>query len=283
MRPSQGMRDKALAGLAATTLCVAAAPLWAQPPAGPPPAPDARAAAPFDATGYWVSIVTQDWVFRMVVPQRGQYSDVPLTLKAKRFADAWQPGPDEAAHEQCEAYGAPAIMQVPGRLHISWQDPNVLEVQSDAGMQTRLLHFQPSADAASASPSWQGYTTAQWMLYRAAAQRAPQRAIPPGQQGGAGNTEREAMPARYGWLQALTMDLRPGLLRKNGVPYSGQTRMTENWQLNDSGEGYGGEWLTVTTILRDPQYLAGPYVENALFNREADGSKWSPTPCSLRE
>ena len=91
------------------------------------------------------------------------------------------------------------------------------------------------------------------------------------------------MPARYGWLQAVTTNLRAGLLRKNGVPYSEQTRMTENWQLNDSGVDYGGDWLTVTTILRDPLYLAGPYVENALFNHEADGSKWNPAPCTLRE
>ncbi len=278
---------KTLAVLTAAALSLAIAPLWAQPAGGPRESANvasARAAAPFDPTGYWVSIVTQDWVFRMVVPQRGQYSDVPLTLKAQAFADAWQPGPDEAAGKQCEAYGAPAILQIPGRLHVSWQDANTLQVQTDAGMQTRLLHFEPSADAASAPPSWQGYTRAQWMLYRAAAQRAPQRAIPPaGQAAAAANAEPQGTPARYGWLQAVTTDLRAGLLRKNGVPYSGQTRMTENWQLNDGGDDYGGEWLTVTTILQDPQYLAGPYVENALFDREADGSKWDPTPCSLGE
>jgi hypothetical protein len=279
---STGTRP-ALAALAAAALGVAAAPLWGQPPGAQRVSENAQAAAPFDPAGYWVSIVTQDWVFRMAVPQRGQYSDVPLTLKAKQFADAWQPGPDEAAGRQCEAYGAPAIMQIPERLHIGWQDPDTLEVQSDAGMQTRLLHFRPSAEAAAAPASWQGYTTAQWMLYRAAAQRAPQQAIPPAGQAAAAGPARPAKPVSYGWLQAVTTHLRPGLLRKNGVPYSAQTNMTENWQLNDSGEDYGGAWLTVTTILRDPQYLAGPYVENALFNREADGSKWAPAPCSLEE
>jgi hypothetical protein len=262
---------------------MAVAPLWAQPASGRRAAGDAQAAAPFDPSGYWVSIVTQDWVFRMAVPQRGQYSDVPLTLQAKQFADAWQSGPDEAAGKQCEAYGAPAIMQIPERLHIGWQDHDTLRVQSDAGMQTRLLHFQPSPDAAGAPPSWQGYTTAQWMLYRAVAQRTPQQAIPPAGEAAAAGTAPATRAARFGWLQAVTTHLRAGLLRKNGVPYSAQTRMTENWQLNDSGEEYGGVWLTVTTILRDPQYLAGPYVQNALFNREADGSKWAAAPCSLQD
>lgn len=276
-------RRRALAASAAAALGIAVAPLWAQQADGQRAARNAQTTAPFDPSGYWVSIVTQDWVFRMVVPQRGQYSDVPLTLKAKQFADAWQPGPDEAAGKQCEAYGAPALMQIPERLHISWQDPNVLEVQSDAGMQTRLLHFQPTADAAGAPPSWQGYTTARWIFYRAAAQRAPEQAIPPAGAAAAAGAARAVKPARYGWLQAVTTNLRPGLLRKNGVPYSAQTKMTEHWQLNDSGEDYGGVWLTVTTILRDPQYLAGPYVENALFNREADGSNWAPARCSLQE
>src|SRR5690242_8519276 len=36
---------------------------------GQPP----RAAAAFDPTGYWVSVVTEDWMFRMVTPPKGQY------------------------------------------------------------------------------------------------------------------------------------------------------------------------------------------------------------------
>src|SRR6185503_8021548 len=72
-----------------TTIVVAAgvialglvAGVGAQPPrptpAAPPPVP--RAAAPIDLTGYWVSIVTQDWRWRMVTPRKGDYDGVPLT------------------------------------------------------------------------------------------------------------------------------------------------------------------------------------------------------------
>ena len=97
------------------------------------------AAAPIDLTGYWVSVVTQDWRWRMVTPAKGDYESVPITLEAKKVGDAWDPAKDEAAGEQCKAYGAPAIMAVPTRLHITWQDDNTLKVETDAGMQTRLL------------------------------------------------------------------------------------------------------------------------------------------------
>jgi hypothetical protein len=144
------------------------------------------------------------------------------------------------------------------------------------------LHFTPSASAAAAPASWQGYTLAQWMSYHELGQRTPQRAIPPpGARQAPVPTHATALP-RYGWLQAVTTHMRAGLLRKNGVPYSDQARMTENWVLNETGADYGGAWLTVTTILLDPQYLSGPYLENALFNREADGAKWDPRPCSLQ-
>src|SRR5688572_28598633 len=91
----------------------------------PPRAP--RAAAPIDLTGYWVSIVTQDWRWRMVTPRKGDYQGVQMTPEAAKVADAWDPAKDEAAGEQCKSYGAPALMSVPGRLHITWQDDTTLK------------------------------------------------------------------------------------------------------------------------------------------------------------
>lgn len=38
------------------------------------------------------------------------------------MADTWDPTKDEAAREQCRSYGAPAILRVSGRLHITWED-----------------------------------------------------------------------------------------------------------------------------------------------------------------
>ena len=111
----------------------------AQPPAA------ARAAAPMDLTGDWVSLVTQDWRWRMVTPPKGDYRGIPLTAEALKAAAGWDPARDEAAGEQCRSYGAPALMSVPGRVRISWQDADTLKVETDAGMQTRLLRFAPAA------------------------------------------------------------------------------------------------------------------------------------------
>ena len=77
----------------------------------------------------------------MVTPAKGDYGSIPITLEAKKVGDSWDPAKDEAAGEQCKAYGAPALMAVPTRLHITWQDDNTLKVETDAGTQTRLLHF----------------------------------------------------------------------------------------------------------------------------------------------
>src|SRR5262245_59459561 len=84
-----------------------------------PPSP--QAGAPIDLTGYWVSIVNEDWRFRMVTPARGDYQGVPMTAAARQAADAWDPAKDEAAGNQCKAYGAPALLRVPEHLHLTWQ------------------------------------------------------------------------------------------------------------------------------------------------------------------
>ena len=235
-------------------------PLWAQPvPASGQPA--ANAQAPFDPTGYWVSVVTQDWRFRMVVPGRGEYAGIPLNLKSKEFADAWDPKKDEAAGMQCEAYGAPTIMREPGRLHIAWQDESTLKVDTDTGTQTRLLHFNPTQADDAAPPSRQGYSMAQWMLH------ANSAASPDTQ-------------TRYGSAKIVTTHLLAGLLRKNGVPYSAQAKMTEYWEVNT--EPTGDHWLIITTELNDPEYLRIPYVVNSTFKKETDGSKWNPMPCFFK-
>ena len=104
-------------------------------------------AAPIDLTGYWVSVVTEDWKFRMVTPNSGELGALPLNPEGQRIAKTWDPAKDEAAGEQCRAYGAPAIMRIPGRLHMTWQDDSTLKIETDAGTQTRLLRFAGAAPA----------------------------------------------------------------------------------------------------------------------------------------
>src|SRR6202046_1079756 len=69
------------------------------PPPGPPPLP--RAAAPVDLTGYWVSLVTEDWRSRMTMPPKGDAESVPLNPEGRKDAMAWNPEKDRAWAEGC--------------------------------------------------------------------------------------------------------------------------------------------------------------------------------------
>ena len=256
-------------------MIAAAAALMAQSPPGPPQPPrSAKAAAPVDLTGNWVSVISEDWRWRMVTPIKGDFASIPVNREARQVGEAWDPARDEAAGLQCKAYGAPAIMRVPGRVRIAWQDENTLKVETDSGTQTRLFHFAPAGGAPPQAPqggegTWQGYSIANW-------ERAPRGAEIPDpvpifsvRQGGQGRS-----------LEVATTNLRAGYLRKNGVPYSAGTTVNEYYDYHK--ERNGDEWFTVTTIVRDPKYLTGPWITSSDFKKEPDGSKWDPSPCTSR-
>ena len=134
-------------------------PMFAQPK-GPPPPAQGRAGAPFDITGYWVAVITEDWRYRMIAAPKGDFTGIPLNAEGAKIANAWDPAKDEAAGNACKSYGAAAIMRVPTRLHITWENDTTLKIETDAGTQTRLLHFTGTAPAN--QPSLQGYSVAQW-------------------------------------------------------------------------------------------------------------------------
>jgi len=241
-------------------------------PAAGPPQP-ARTVAPIDLTGYWVSIVTMDWRWRMMTPAKGDFGGIPLNPEGQKIAQGWDPAKDEAAGEQCKSYGAAALMGVPGRVHITWENENTLRVDTDAGTQTRLLRFDLKAAPADAQPSWQGVSIAQWRL---PGPNVPVQLRP------AERTAGEDLLAgpRGGSLQVVTTKMRAGYLRKNGVPYSDDAVLTEYWDVFTHANG--DQWLTITTQVDDPKFLRQPRLVAWPFKREKDGSKWDPTPCSAR-
>jgi hypothetical protein len=239
----------------ATIIVAAASATFAQR-GGPPPSP--QAAAPEDLTGYWVSLVTEDWRYRMVTPAKGDYDGVPVSMEGKKMADAWDPAKDEAAGNQCKAYGAAAITRVPGRLHITWQDDKTLKVEADAGTQTRLFFFGGKTPQ-TGDLQWQGYSIASW-----------------DRQSGGGF----GPPGPGGSLKVVTTRLRPGYLRKNGVPYSSNAVVTEYFDAVKEPDGE--QFLIVKTLVDDPQYLAQEFITSTHFKKEPDGSKWRPTACSAR-
>ena len=263
-------------GMAMSASLVAQAPQGRGGRGGPPPTP--RAAAPVDLTGNWVSIISEDWRWRMITPPKGDYANIPVNPDAKKVGDAWDPAKDQAAGEQCKAYAAPAIMREPGRLRISWPDDNTLKIETDAGLQTRLFRFAaPGAAAnvltspapATAERSWQGTSVARW--------EAPPRAVA-GAGLGLGLAPRAGVQSRT--LEVVTTQIRPGYLRKNGIPFSANATVTEYFDLFKEPEG--PDWFVVTTIVQDPQYLNAPWVTTSHFKKEPDGSKWAPTPCAVK-
>ena len=269
---------------------------------GAPP-PTARAVAPIDLTGYWTAVITEDWHVRMLTAPKGDFGsgaagaieipgvgpiglgpnpsargNIPYTPTGAQAAMKWDPAKDEADGNACRAYGAPGIMRLPTHLHVTWQDENALKMEADLGTQTRLFHFGPPPAAgrldfsnatyvppqppradppAGLEPSWQGYSTASWTIM-----------------GGSGNIERG------GSLKVVTTHLKPGYYWKNGMPYTGNAVLTEHFRVMELPDR--SRWLRFTQIVEDPEYLAQPWVVNYAFKKLPDGSRWTPTPCSVK-
>jgi hypothetical protein len=239
----------------------------------------ARAAAPYDVTGYWVSEVTEKWRYRMVVPDKNDYVQVPLNPEGRKIANAWDPAKDQASGEACRSYGAAALLQVPGRLHISWQDDSTLRLDTDSGTQTRLFRFGASPSP-NETPSWQGHSVAMWGGGEPRDRRDGQGGPVQDSTGRlvvAGAQRKEA-----DYLKVATTRMRPGYLQKNGVPYSGDALLEEYFD-TFSDPYTRNTWLVVTTVVTDPRYLIEPLIMHAHFKKIPDASGWDPTPCRANE
>ena len=190
---------------------------------------------------------------------KGDVVGVPVSQAGRDAANAWDPAKDEAAGEQCKAYGVGGLMRLPTRLHITWQDDDTLKIETDAGTQTRILHFGgPQGQGG----DWQGVSVANW-----------ERSIPvmgPGR----GGTPPGAS------LKVVTTKMKPGYLRKNGVPYSANAVVTEYFDRLEHPNG--DSLLVITTEVVDPTYLATPFWTSTHFKRQKDAAGWTPTPCSAR-
>jgi hypothetical protein len=244
-----------LCAIAVAAALLATGIVHAQAP-GAQPVLTPKASARVDLTGYWVSVVSEDWRFRMITAPKGDYPNVPLNAEGRKIADAWDSVKDEAG-DRCKAYGAPNLMRVPGRLHISWADDATLKIEMDAGTQTRLIRFAPISSlestrarppAPAPRPQRQGYSIGTW--------------------------------EGRGALQVTTTGLLPGYLQTNGVPYSGQTAMTEHFDVVK--EANGEQWLIVDAIVEDPVYLTRSLIRSTHFRKQADASGWDPSPCLVR-
>jgi hypothetical protein len=205
----------------------------------------------------------------MLTPPKGNVDYLPVTAEARRVAGTWDPAKDAAAGEQCKVYGAGGIMRLPVRLHITWEDDSTLRMDIDAGTQTRRFFFDnpqlATAHPPGAEPTWQGYSVARWEI--------------PGAGRGGQAAGRGAAP-RFGQLRVVTTHLRPGYVRRNGIPYGSGATITEHFvRLADTG---GQEYLVVTITVDDPVSFQPPYVKTYQFKKQTDATGWNPRPCSAK-
>ncbi len=257
------------ASFAATGLLVAAmvVSVGAQRGAGPAPggAPAAKAAAPVDLTGYWVSIVTEDWIERM------SPSSPPSGTggggggfggggggRGRGGAPAAAPTP--ASTDPCRAYGAGGSMRVPGRLNITWADDNTLKIDMDSGTQTRLLHFGQAP--APAQRTLQGHSVAAWDTGARA-----------GGFGGGGRGGAAPAAPRWGQLRVVTTNTTGGYLLSSRNSYGENAVITEYFMPH---QDVGAQYMTVVTSIEDG---GNPRIVSSTFKKEPDGSKFRPSAC----
>jgi hypothetical protein len=265
---------------------------------GGPQAPrqTARQAAPIDLVGTWVSVITEDWRWRMTTPPVGDVASIPVSAEGRKATASWNRDADTAGGNQCKAYGVGGIMRQPGRLRVSWQDDQTLKLEFDAGTQTRLLYFDQAAQRPPAERTLQGLSLARWEGPGVGAGpigdgRADPRVTGGGLlsrdlPGGGGGGLRGGPPPRQqaqlnrgGNLRVVTTGFREGYLRKNGVPYSEQATVTEYIHRLPTHPN-GDNWLHVVTIVEDPRYLTQPFYTSTSFRLEPDDKLFAPSPCT---
>jgi hypothetical protein len=117
-----------------------------------------------------VSVITEDWKFRMVTPKKGVYETLVLNAEGRRIGDAWDPARDEAPVISAAPTGRQHHADArPAAHHVG--DDTTLKIETDAGTQTRLLPLWRGRTGG--EPSWQGWSAAEWMYAVAARRRRP--------------------------------------------------------------------------------------------------------------
>jgi len=259
------------AGVGVVVVLAATAPLMAQQGRQGGAPPTAQAAAPTDFSGTWVAVVTEDWRWRMVTPPKGDAASIPATPAAIQASRNWDPAKDIAAGQQCKAWGAPGVMRMPTRIRIGWQDSQTLKLEFDNGTQTRLLHFDSNAQPP-ASADYQGFSRAHW------------ETVPEGQgqvapTGGGGGGRGGGPPRLSGALRVVTTQMKPGYMRRNGLPYSADAVYSEAFDVTSGPPNE--RWLIVTSQLVDPPNLEQPYMLSTHFKREPNDARFQPRPCEI--
>ncbi len=190
------------------------------------------AQAQVDLSGTWNTVRHEDLPDRGPGVGLGDYTGIPLTDAARQWAESWDSSRLTMIEQQCRVHAAPYIYRGPLNVRI-WEekDPKTQEVLAikhyiSTYEQTRTIWMDGRPHPPEYAPhTWMGFSTGTW------------------------NGDR---------LTVQTTHIKQGWHRRNGVPQSDKTTLTEHFIRH-------GNTFTHIEVIRDPVYLTEPMVKSQHF------------------
>jgi cyclase len=194
--------------------------------------------AQVDLSGTWSPRYQEDFSERIPGPELGDYTGLPLTDGARRYAESWDPARLTLPEEQCRVHVSPYIYRGPTNIAI-WEErePGTRELiaikhRISTFDQERTIYMDGRPHPPAYAPhTWMGFSTGQWQ----------------------GNM-----------LVVTTTHIKKGWLRRNGVPESDLATLTEYFVRT-------GDVLTRISAIADPVYLTEPLVKSEEFVLNTQG------------
>jgi hypothetical protein len=206
----------------------------------------APAAAQAFLNGDWVGLFHEDQPERAPGPELGDYLGLPVNEAGRQYADSWDASRLTLPEHQCRSHAVPYINRGPIRMRISEEkDPltqatTAVKIFLSTYAQERTIYLDGRPHPPDYAPhTWQGFSTGRWN----------------------GNV-----------LTVETTHIKRGWHRRNGVPQSELTKLTEILYRH-------GNVLTHVTITEDPAFLTEPLVKTTnhlldLNTQPADYQAW---------
>ena len=211
--------------------------------------PATPVSAQIDLSGTWRSIRHEDVLDRGPGVGLGDYTGIPLTDAARQWAESWEASRLSVPEQQCRVHVAPYIYRGPLNLRI-WEekDPRTQELIAikhyiSTYEQTRTIWMDGRPHPPEYAPhTWMGFSTGRWSGDR---------------------------------LIVETTHIKQGWHRRNGVPSSDLTTMTEHYVRH-------GNRFTHIAVIRDPVFLSQTMVKSQHFEvvlRALPSNNWL-WPCT---
>jgi hypothetical protein len=199
-------------------------------------------AAPLSAqsflSGDWANFYHEDQPERGPGPALADYTGLPINAAGRQYAHSWDASRLTLPEHQCRAHVSPYIYRGPIRVRITEEiDPgtqNVIAIRHflSTYAQERIIWLDGREHPPEEAPhTWMGFSTGEWQ----------------------GRT-----------LKVRTTHIKQGWHRRNGLPMSDRTTMTEYFFRH-------GDVLTQLSIVEDPIFLEEPLVKTTNLRLDVGG------------